>query len=252
MSDITGCTHTLARCQLCPKLTSAVSQRLAHRVPRPFVHVLEHTAVQHSKGERTMGLTKNTHVSSAHTHTHWNRSVNSIKAPQRPGNNPRMQRGERNVQSFTSHSEAVDTWPHSAPQSAFINNRVNWASGNVWKTLTNLDLNHLYFQILGKTASAPQVIKLLVWFNRSQKMCVYMDLCTNHTFRWFFLSLMLKLESWFLYVRWSSHRPGPHLHISPGKHHFLLRKQVWNGCLHLHINQQTTGAGEESRSWAAR
>lgn len=177
---------------------------------------------------------EHTHVSSAYTHTHWNRSVNSIKAPQRPGNNPRMQRGERNVQSFTSHSEAVDTWPHSAPQSASINNRVNWASGNVWKTLTNLSLNHLYFQILGKTASAPQVIKLLVCFNRSQKMCVYMHLCTNHTFRWFFLSLMLKLESWFLYVRWSSHRPGPHLHISPGKHHFLLRKQVWNGCLHLH------------------
>lgn len=69
VSDITGCTHTLARCQLCPKLTSAVSQRLAHRVPRPFVHVLEHTAVQHSKGERTMGSTKNTHTSRLPTPT---------------------------------------------------------------------------------------------------------------------------------------------------------------------------------------
>lgn len=234
MSDITGCTHTLARCQLCPKLTSAVSQRLAHRVPRPFVHVLEHTAVQHSKGERTMGSTKNTHTSRLPTPTPTETDLWIPSKHRRDQGTIQGCRGGREMSSPSHHTQRLWTRDHSAPQSASINNRVNWASGNVWKTLTNLSLNHLYFQILGKTASAPQVIKLLVCFNRSQKMCVYMHLCTNHTFRWFFLSLMLKLESWFLYVRWSSHRPGPHLHISPGKHHFLLRKQVWNGCLHLH------------------
>lgn len=85
MSDITGCTlvggctrtqtrtHPHTRTHT-PRLSSAVMQRLAHRV-LPLVCVWVHTAVLHSKGEWNNGSDKKTNKKKTHTphlptHTH--------------------------------------------------------------------------------------------------------------------------------------------------------------------------------------